>query len=668
MPDNGLNSIKMRAISVGLTGIAALASECDDVLNAFPTGDICAAEKASHRALDILAKIEAELLSFPLAEDPDFSVSGFLDESFDRLVNTGADPLSEDVMATEEGFEIDEETMDIFRSEASDLLETISSNLKLLSAQPNDRDALWNIRRCAHTFKGAAGVIGLNDASELAHRVEDLLDKLAESQQKPNIAVIKLLASSTSYLSAMTLGCSAESQPSTLDMIYADFDRAVSDRAAEISFENTSRTEGSFNPVNEIPHAATIKPPPAPIVRVALDKLDDLLDLTRNLSANHSSLARRIADFRNEAEAISDETLAKLFDAQVQLTTRLQEKLLQIRMVRFGMLTTRLNRAVHVTCQEEGKKAALMIENEDCEVDTQILDSLVEPLLHLLRNAVAHGIEPPERRRLISKPEKGQIRIQIENKADQLLITVEDDGRGISPTRLREKAVASGIGHAASISSLSDSDTLDLIFLRGLTTADKLSMNAGRGVGMSIVRESIGSIGGSISVASEPQKGTKFTVTIPLAVETTKQSEDELFQHEISPQQTLEKNSLKILVVDDSSSVRQMIKRMAEDEGWQCTTAIDGINAAEILSVSENRPDIILTDLEMPNLDGYELLQLLKNDVELCDIPILMVTSRTDKAHREKALELGAVDFITKPFQAKTLIESVEHHIGIRKT
>ena len=142
--------------------------------------------------------MEAVLLKIPLQEDDlDFNISGFLDESFERLTNSTEEETDEDESESEEGFEIDEETMEIFRVEASELLENISTNLSNLVTDPSDRDALWNIRRCAHTFKGAAGVIGLKDASELAHRVEDLLDRLAEEQQEATSSVIDLLTAST---------------------------------------------------------------------------------------------------------------------------------------------------------------------------------------------------------------------------------------------------------------------------------------------------------------------------------------------------------------------------------------------------------------------------------------------------------------------------------------
>ena len=671
MPVGDLNALKNRAQAAGLDDISALCAECERVLTSILDGDGSAPEQGARRALDFVAEMEAALLRFPLEDDDlDFSISGFLDESFDRLTHHGDDQI-EETPVTEESFEIDDETMDIFRSEAAELLENISTNLQVLTAQPNDRDAIWNIRRCAHTFKGAAGVIGLKDASELAHRVEDLLDQLAEDQQETTTAVIELLVASTEYLNWMTLGCGPADHSKSLHDIYADFDRVVSDNKASPSNNLVNDTDNpalSAKSAFQETNANTVKPPPAPIVRVALDKLDELLNLTRDLVINRSALAQGLVELGKDIDADSFEQLGSLFETQRRITTEIQERLLQIRMVRFGMLATRLNRAVHVTCQEEDKKAELTIENENCEVDTQILDSLVEPLLHLLRNAVVHGIESPERRRLIGKPEKGQIRIRVESSVDEVVIAVKDDGRGISLTRLCENAVASGVMDIASVDSLTDQDALELVFLRGLTTADKLSMNAGRGVGMSIVRESIGSIGGSISIASESQKGTAFTIKIPLVLETPTDNEDQLFPQNVMQQTSQQSNDLSILVVDDSSSVRQMIKRMVEDEGWKCSTATDGCNAAEILSMSQDRPDIILTDLEMPNIDGYELLELLKNDAELSEIPVVMVTSRSGQAHRNKAFAMGAADFLTKPFQGSTLIEIIERHCGIAKS
>ncbi len=671
LPIRVLHSLRLIAQAAGLDDIGARITDCEQALTEIPNSVGSASEHHARRALDLVAGIEAALLQNSLRDDDlNFSITGFLDESFERLTN-GRDSETLDDVA-EDGFEIDEETMEIFRTEAAELLEIISANLKTLAAQPNDREALWNIRRSAHTFKGAAGVIGLKEASELAHRLEDLLDKLAENQQEITPAVIELLTTSTVHLNSITLGCSSIEPPKSLAAIYINFDQVISGSMIRTSTPDTLSPINLTEPTRTETHesdADPIKPPPAPIVRVALDKLDELLDLIRDLATNRSALSAGFGEYSNAApvDQLNSGTFEKvrnLFEAQRNLTSQIHEKLLQIRMVRFGMLATRINRAVHVTCQEEDKKAEVIIENEDFEIDTQILDSLVEPLLHLLRNAVVHGIESPQRRRLIGKPEKGQIRIRVESDCDEIVVSVQDDGRGISVAKLREKAILSGVLDAATADSLTDEETVELIFLRGFTTADKLSINAGRGVGMSIVKDSIGSFGGSILVASESQKGTAFTIKIPMVLDTanlhTTKDEEGLFSHISIPQVIDHKMDLSILIVDDSSSVRQMIKRIVEDAGWKGVTATDGQNAVEILSNPDNRFDIILTDLEMPNLNGYELLELLKGDRDLRDIPVVMVTSRADQANRQKAIELGAADFLTKPFGGDALIEIIK--------
>ncbi len=657
---NNLRTFTLDAHSAGLMDVADTAAQCGQTLANIINGTSLAEEDDARRALDMIVKIEAAILQVPLqADDPYFSISGFLDESFERLMHGAEDGFVEDESETEAGFEIDEETLEIFRSEASELLESISTNLKSLSMLPGDRDALWNIRRSAHTFKGAAGVIGLKDASELAHRVEDLLDRLSDENYVATSSIIEILKASMEHLSSMTLGSAPPEHSKTLAQLFADFDRVIADSNSSKSESNFVDTSSGSDIGTSAGDAATVKPPPAPIARVALDKLDELLNLTRGLALNRTSL---IAAFSNGIDKDALEKVGPLFEEQRKLTHQIQEKLLQIRMVRFGTLTTRLNRAVHVTCQEEDKKAELIVENEDVEIDTQILDSLVEPLLHLLRNAVAHGIEAPERRRLIAKPEKGSIQIKVESGANEIVISVRDDGQGISAAKLREKAVLSGVKDA---DKLSDEAAIELIFERGLTTADRLSMNAGRGVGMSIVRESIGSTGGAISISTEPQRGTTFKISIPVVTHSCSidSDEEDLFNSSKDLLSSAAKNDLNILVVDDSSSMRQLLKRIVEDAGMKCITATDGQDAVEILSDLKNRPDLILTDLEMPNINGYELLEILKNEDEMREIPVIMITSRTDDIHRRKALQLGAVEFISKPFSTESVIESIKQQV-----
>ena len=609
-PIRNLKFLTLNALAAGLDNVADLSVKCEHVLAEILNLQTETPEQNARRALDMIAEVEALLLKTSLEDDDHyFSISGFLDDSFKKLAQGIRDEQTEDEPESMAGFEIDEETLEIFRGEASELLENISENLNALATQPNDLDSLWNIRRCAHTFKGAAGIVGLDDASALAHRVEDLLDQLAENQREADASIIDLLTASTGQLRLLTLDCGQSDQSHELPAIYAEFDRVLADRVVDLP---KHLPESHANDANEN-HVHTVKPPPAPIVRVALDRLDELLNLTRNLALNRSSFAKELIALASENPDVVLDKIGPLFDVQRHLTNEIQEKLLRIRMVRFGVLSTRLNRAVHVTCQEENKKAEVAIDNEDFEIDTQILDSLVEPLLHLLRNAVVHGIEHPERRRLIGKPEKGKIQIEVGSTDGEIILSVRDDGRGISITKLREKAVASGVIDRAAADGMTDDEAFDLMFMRGITTADNLSINAGRGVGMSIVKESIGSIGGAILIEAEPQRGTTFTIRIPLVLAAADfvpiESDDQFFSEASGLSTAMPKSDLTVLIVDDSSSMRQLITRMIEKAGGKCIPATDGMNAVELLCSAENRPDIILTDLEMPNMNGYEFLE-----------------------------------------------------------
>src|SRR5690606_36382718 len=224
----------------------------------------------------------------------------------------------------------------------------------------------------------------------------------------------------------------------------------------------------------------------SPIVRVSLERLDDLIQLATKLASNNEMLETALAELRDSrSEADSDRISEILFNAH-EITGALVDNLRRVRMQRFGTLETRLNRADHVTCEEEGKFAALTIENGDVEIDTLLIDALVEPLLHLLRNSVVHGIEPPDQRLLLGKREKGSIVVKLRAADGLVLISIEDDGRGIVAETLKQRAVKSGLLSYEDAAKLSDVEARQLIFAQGLTAAEKINLNAGRGVGMSI--------------------------------------------------------------------------------------------------------------------------------------------------------------------------------------
>lgn len=581
------------AESVGLANVGRIASEAAysiEHLSKAP-GE---AKLLVNQILDLLAELEAELLQSPLSSDDLLEdIDNLVEASFANLADDGEEEIAE------EAFEIDDETLEIFRDEAESVLASINVNLDKLRVKPDDSNALWEIRRGAHTLKGAAGIVGLTRASEIAHELEDRLDKIVSAGAPANEKLIESIYRAAVCLDETTRG-------------KTDGDTAEVIEPAE-AFET---------PV------PAIHRPPTPVVRVSLDRLDALLRLSNEMLAG-LDVAR--AEFPLE-----------LLAAQFRLAQEIKQGLQQIRMVRFGVLEMRLNRAVHVTCLDENKKAEVVIETPDVEIDTLVIDALIEPLLHLLKNAVVHGIESPETRRLLGKPEKGRIRVNIGVEANDVVLSIKDDGCGISTARLIEKAIASGIIDEDRAARLSDSETNNLIFERGLTTAKTLNMNAGRGVGMSIVKDSVESRGGSVSITSEPQQGTCFMLRFPIV--------------------PVDKNDgvPVVLVVDDSDSIRRLTVKLVEEAGLRPISAVNGADALELLLSGKWEPNLILSDVEMPVMDGWALLEYVKTDENLGHVPVVMITSLDADVHKQRAFELGAADYLVKPFAIEDLRKVLE--------
>ena len=652
--DRRLDELRAEAIARGLNVVAGLAADCSGSIEILAAADSSMQERHVNRSLDLLSRLEAELCEMPLNSDAFLAdVNDMVDSSFESFKSLRGEPVPEIVAIKEEEFEIDDETIEIFRSEAEGLLANISTNLKILTASPDDTNALWEIRRNAHTFKGAAGIIGFREASELAHRIEDLLDKMVESHCGADGRVIDILTVSTARLDDMTDGKHINEDAKTTAALYADFDSLIASvpaRRPEVAGTDQTPTVAISGTAPTDP-----TPAPAPVVRVSLDRLDELIKLSRSLLVNQTALATQCSELGSDADPFVE--LKKLIEKQGRFSDEMFEKLQRIRMVRFGTLEMRFNRAVHVTCQEEGKKAFVVVENPDVEIDTRIIDVLIEPLLHILKNAVVHGIEPPETRRLLGKSEKGCVCITIGSENDEVYLSVEDDGRGISSSRLIEKAIASGILSAEAAASADEASILNLIFHRGLSTANSLNLNAGRGIGMSIVKESIENKGGFVTVESKPQQGTIFTIRLPILLPDPAEPFPEPETAGTEP--TAELPPL-VLIVDDSESIRRITTKIVEDTGCRTITAVNGAEALELLLCGAWEPDLILSDVEMPVMNGWEFLEYVKTDDNFGHIPVVMVTSLDSDEYRDKAFGLGASDYLVKPFRVAELDRVLE--------
>ncbi|MEO6588610.1 MAG: Hpt domain-containing protein [Pyrinomonadaceae bacterium] len=888
------HTIKHSSLMVGLENIGRIAAALEIEIGALvaarkpPTGEY------SRNLLDKVAQIEALLVKKRFgAEEFTFDFSDFVEESFDNLQfnESPVEIKTEEILEAEEflqaeaeeigegdiwdSFEIDDEMREVFALEAEELLQKIGANLERLGNAPNDREALMEIRRNAHTLKGSAGILGFKTISELAHHVEDLLDYLSENEIEGNRNVFQILLSSNDCLNSLVNDGDSNQLAEKIKTLGREFEKIkkslqepVVEPVSEVEFKPeivpTSKVAALVN------HPITVNNQSRSVIRVSLDKLDDLVRIVSEMVISRSVFEQRLTELSSQVEELQNSTrrlshstgklevdfeadmlgsakrfnhspfgftmnktnsetavpefdslefdrytefhqttrelvettgdtsainnelenlrgnLEMLFDRQRRLIEEMQDKLLRLRMVTFGSLSNRLQRTVRVTAEQDAKQVELVIHGEQLEVDTQILDSLIEPLLHLLRNAVAHGIENPDTRRLIGKPETGRIELKIYSEGMHTIVNITDDGRGISTAALKKKALENRLITLDQAIEMTDEAALKLIFLPGLTTTEEINYVSGRGVGMNIVQTTIERQQGTVSVSSEVQKGTEFTLRLPMSLAITRallvrsneqiyafplnlvkkiteisaemitknekmwqferenyklshlnkllgfsapdvsnlekvplllietldkphalaideiirveeivikpldkflqnisdfvgatilgdgsvvpvldltyllaQKETEMKIAEPIPLPKVEKQT-QVMIVDDSPSVRLINSKLVKNAGMMPLIAKDGLEALEQLQAVQELPDVILTDVEMPRMDGYELLASLKKIEKLCNIPVVMITSRTSDKHREKAFELGVSEYLTKPYEDTKLIETIK--------
>ena len=646
------------------------------------------------------------------------NISDFVDQSFSALLAADA-PDDAEESPDEDTFDasdIDPELREVFASEAEFLLKNIETQLEILSGDPSNKEALWEIKRNAHTFKGASGIVGLKLPSKLAHKMEDVLERVGAGSTNSQSRLVAVVAEATATLRALTIG---------------EMDPAAEKAAAKlISAFETEVLVAPEPPAQDGPPPGAPNRPlddePAPrherrsFVRVPLETLDSVVANTRKLLQDESrtanrviALERQLDELRASTDRLQDacqriwaiasavgaapigdpiKTRMQIYEASVKvmetaadattifgamdairdellqtnrqhkvLLAEAESRLISARLVAFSSLQNRLRRAISLTCEEELKKADLVIENGDVLVDTQIADLLVEPLIHLMKNAVVHGIERPEMRRLLGKPEVGEIRVRAEVDREFLELTVSDDGQGIDPEALRHKALKEGLVNQDEVAEIRREKLVELIFLRGLTTAEKLTLSAGRGVGMGIVKESIESAGGEVAISSVVRKGTTFMIRLPLPFTKT---DTETMETALSGKVSEERGRRLLLLVDDSPSVRHTTLRIVEEAGYAVSIASDGAEALEKLRSLAELPDLVLSDLEMPQMDGFEMARQIRSHERLKNIPIVFMTSRSAESEMATANELGARDYLVKPCEPQRILSAINAIVG----
>ncbi len=396
-----------------------------------------------------------------------------------------------------------------FLAESEEGLDTMERILVQMETSPPDPEHVHSIFRVAHSIKGNATSLELSELAGFAHVVEDLLDLFREQQTQPSGELISLLLKAVDELRSMVSAASAGNQELTHGQqdLRREIAREVEKRSKRVVKVNGVAGEsGSAVKSDTLPNAGPRT------LRADVEKLDHMLNLTGEIVIAQGRLRRMIEKLGNE----QGRAILEMHREAERLYMDLQSEVMSIRMVPVGPLFRQLVRSVRDLARSHGKMARLEVLGADVEVDTTVLEQLKDPLLHLVRNAVDHGLEKPDVRERQGKNPCGVIRLKAAHSGGNVLVTLQDDGAGFDRTRILEKAKRVGLVSAKD--EIRDQDIYDLVFQAGFSTAESVTDLSGRGVGLDVVRRNIDILRGTVEISSTSGKGSIITIRLPLTL------------------------------------------------------------------------------------------------------------------------------------------------------
>ena len=396
-----------------------------------------------------------------------------------------------------------------FLVESEDGLDVMEQALVQMESSPSDPELLHTIFRVAHSIKGNATSLQLTDLAGFAHVVEDLLDVFREQQALPSADLISLLLKAVDELRAMV--STAQAGPRELtkgqQKIRKEIAQEVEKRSKRVvRARGASGESGSAARVDALPGAGHRT------LRADVDKLDHMLNLTGEIVIAQGRLRQMIEQLGTE----EGRAILEMHRDAERLYMDLQSEVMSIRMVPVGPLFRQFVRSVRDLAKSHGKLARLEVVGGDTEVDTTVLEHLKDPLLHLVRNAVDHGLETPAVREKQGKNACGMIRLTAAHSGGNIIVKLQDDGAGFDRKRILEKARRLGL--VSGSEELRDSDIYGLVFQAGFSTAELVTDLSGRGVGLDVVRRNIDILRGTVEISSVPGKNSTITIRLPLTL------------------------------------------------------------------------------------------------------------------------------------------------------
>jgi two-component system chemotaxis sensor kinase CheA len=708
----------------------------------------------------------------------------------------------------------------IYREECDEHIHKLNDGLLALERQPQQAP-IDEILRSAHSLKGASRMMGFKNLETLAHYLETLLTQLNRGEKVVTPAIMETMYRA---IDAVTQGLAAlveGADPPSMDALIEDLQVAAGEKTtaesvpADAAHEAKERASagGERTPAGR-DGAATLSS-----IRVQTERLDNLMNQAGELLVTKIEALDNLRQIEDTLESLEEwrrrlarETHSPSFGRIERVGDDLSRALLRlsdntrrlellvdgihegVRDLRLLPLSTILEpffRLVRDLSRDLGKEVDLVLEGTATRLDKKILEELREPLIHLVRNSVDHGIEPPDERERMGKPACGKLTISARQEGTKILVTVKDDGKGLDRRILAETAVKKGLASAEEIQRWPDDEVLDLIFHPGFSTAAGVSEISGRGIGLDAVVERLENLKGSIAIESKPGEGVTFTLSLPLTLTTTHallfQSGGDIF---CMPTDALEKTLLlspdditpiegkatvvidgaplafawladvlnlpkidagkngtlaalllrgakgrvvfgveallgeeevvvkalgkffghlpqltggtilgkgeialilnpndllrsvshqtkaspalpvraiaprpsakkRVLVVEDTLTTRTLEKNILEAAGFDVTTAVDGEDA--LIKLYERTFDIVVSDVQMPRLDGFALTERIKKEPRFQDLPVILVTALQTDADKKRGIEAGADAYLTKAlFDQKRFLEIVQ--------
>ncbi|MFM7002184.1 MAG: chemotaxis protein CheA [Limnohabitans sp.] len=431
------------------------------------------------------------------------------------------------------GPDADLELLNEFCNEGRDLLHQVEQGVLVLEENPRHKETLNQVFRAFHTFKGGAGFLGVTPIQHLAHQLESVLDAARQDQLSITREVIELILAGGDALQqcihAMDLQLKGEGRGQAIAVPVAALQaRAQACLHGQPQVDGAGKGTASMKeetamaPVQarsaDVPAAAPAQNTQlarrgalAQFVKLDTRKLDALVDLMGELVVAQSMVVQH-----PQVQKLKDRDLERHMRQLSRITTDLQHNAMSLRMVPIRSVMQKMTRLVRDLAATQNKQIQLHLSGEDTELDRKIVEELTDPLLHMMRNAVDHGIELPAARQAQGKTVQGNISLTASHQGGGILICIQDDGKGLDPQKILKKAADRGL--LTEGADLSEKDIYNLIFLPGFSTADSVTEISGRGVGMDVVRGSINKLRGRIDIASAPGKGTTFNIFLPLTL------------------------------------------------------------------------------------------------------------------------------------------------------